>query len=917
LVNKTIKTCAPLPRLRLHQSMVSSTATGCALLLLAAGVSRAQQAPPPSQGTAPSDQELQEVVVTGIQQAIDTAIGVKRNSDDIVESISAEDIGKLPDTSIAESISRLPGLTSQRSDGRASDISIRGTDPQFAGSLLNGREQVSTGDNRAIEYDQYPSELVSAVVVYKTPDAGLIGQGLAGTIALQTTRPLEYGHMAFAVNARKEYNSDASLGSDSNNHGYRWSASYIDQFFDNTLGVTLGFAALDSPIVGREFGMYTPWAQNGTEHAGVPADVYVSGGIKSLASSGINRRNGTIGTVEWKPNSEFTSTLDLFYTTADAANNRRSMEVNLGNYPNTAHFSDLDVEDGVLVGATVSNLVPLARNFFYDTRDEIFQAGWNNKWVTGPWTFTSDIAASKAQRIEHDYETQAQYWNGTTDTATYFFPGGSSQPTFNLLNSYTNPALVKVGPTIYGAGYSRFPIVSDQLQSYRFEALREAGGPFRDVAVGFNYDDRTKDKTQPEANLSTIGNAIDAIPGNLLLPPANLSFSGTPSSLAWNVPAVLGEFFNPIQPTTLAGYLVGKTWQVYEKVPTLYVRGDLNQPLLANVTLRGNVGVQLVHTEQSSDSKTWGTNNEAYPFSGGKSFNDVLPAVNLVFDLADQQSVRLSLARELARARMDQLAANNDFSVATTTGIPYDTAGNPRLDPWRADAVDLSYEKYFLANKAYVSFAGFYKNLRSYIYDQTEAANLSQFEVGLPPAAVPTLQNGFITYPLNGNGGKLEGLELAISGSFDLLSDALQGFGANASVSQTSSSIKIAGTASGVASADIPLPGLSKTVWSAMLYYERYGFSARIATRYRSNYIGEIDDFAGDRQLEFIRHEQITDFQTSYEFKQGPVKGLMILFQINNLTDTPFIDYSGNPAALRDYEKFGRDMFFGLNYKIG
>jgi iron complex outermembrane receptor protein len=111
------------------------------------------------------------------------------------------------------------------------------------------------------------------------------------------------------------------------------------------------------------------------------------------------------------------------------------------------------------------------------------------------------------------------------------------------------------------------------------------------------------------------------------------------------------------------------------------------------------------------------------------------------------------------------------------------------------------------------------------------------------------------------------------------------------------------------------LPGLSKTVWSAAGYYERYGFSARVATRYRSNYIGEIDDFAGDRALEYVRHEQITDFQTGYEFQEGPVKGLSILFQVNNLTNTPFIDYSGSPSRVRDYETFGRDFFFGFNYR--
>lgn len=934
-MNTTIQTPVGLSHsIRRALNMNSTTAAHATWLLAAAvagasGAASAQQAPASTTAASGADQQGQEIVVVGVRAAIESAIATKRDSDEIVEAISAEDIGKLPDTSIAESISRLPGLTSQRSDGRASDISIRGTDPQFATALLNGREQVSTGDNRSVEFDQYPAELISAVVVYKTPDASLIGQGLSGTIALQTTRPLEYGHQAFAINVRGEKNSDANLGGDSKNNGYRASFSYIDQFFDHTLGLTVGFARLDSPIVGKELGTYDPWHTNvnsdGTlDHAGVPGNVYVTDGIKSLASSGTNRRDGSLATLEWKPNDNFTSIVDSYYTKATADNDRRSVEVNLNNFNGlkngTANYSNLDVVGNTLVGATVSNLVPLARNFSYLTRDQIFATGWNNKWKTDDWSVMGDLSYSRATRDEHDFETQAQYTDGTTDTATYALRQ-SSASTFALLNSYSNPAQVQVGPTIYGAGYSRFPHVVDELKSFRLEGSHAAGDWFRDVVTGVNYDDRTKDKRQPETALSTNGNQYYQLAPNLLLPPANLGFSGTPSPLAWNVPGVLAADFQPVVPSSNAGFLAGKNWDVFEKLTTLYVKGDLNHELSSSVTLKGNVGLQVVHTEQSSSSTFFNEVTKApSPFSDGKNFNDVLPAANLVFDLPYQQALRLAVAREVARARPDQLAAAFDFSVSQTTGLPSATVGNPRLDPWRADALDLSYEKYF-SNKAYVSAAVFYKALKTYIYDQTvDGFDFSKYTAGLPANYVNkglTISNtGFLTIPLNGAGGRLDGIELTASLPGDLLTDALNGFGAILSVSQTDSAIRIQGQVSGEASSNsIPLPGLSKTVWSATAYYEKYGFSARVATRYRSNYIGEIDDFAGDRALEFVRHEQITDFQTGYEFQQGPAKGFAILFQVNNLTNTPFIDYSQNVSRIRDFETFGRDFFFGFNYK--
>jgi TonB-dependent receptor len=161
------------------------TARCVALLFVSAGTAFAQDAKPVAQS-------LETVTITGIRRGIEAAISVKKNSTSIVEAVSAEDIGKLPDNSIAESIARLPGLAAQRVGGRAQVISVRGLSPDFATTLLNGRELVSTGDNRSVEFDQYPSELLSGVTIYKTPDAGWSGQGLSGTIDMQTVRPLNF-----------------------------------------------------------------------------------------------------------------------------------------------------------------------------------------------------------------------------------------------------------------------------------------------------------------------------------------------------------------------------------------------------------------------------------------------------------------------------------------------------------------------------------------------------------------------------------------------------------------------------------------------------------------------------------------------------------------------------------------------------
>jgi outer membrane receptor protein involved in Fe transport len=168
----------------------------------------AQQAAPE---TAATDQGI---VVTGIRASLDASASLKRRSPVIVESISAEDIGKLPDVSIADSLARLPGVTAQRLEGRDQRLSIRGLGPDFGTTLLNGREQVTVGDNRGVEYDQYPSEFFKNVVVYKSANAGLIAAGVSGTVDLRMLRPLAQKDRIIALQVRGQMNGIKALNPD-------------------------------------------------------------------------------------------------------------------------------------------------------------------------------------------------------------------------------------------------------------------------------------------------------------------------------------------------------------------------------------------------------------------------------------------------------------------------------------------------------------------------------------------------------------------------------------------------------------------------------------------------------------------------------------------------------------------------------
>jgi iron complex outermembrane recepter protein len=904
---------------------LSPVAAGCAVFIAAlANPAYAQTAPAaPAADAAP----MATVTVAGIRRGIEDAISVKKDATSIVEAISAEDIGKLPDVSIAESISRLPGLAAQRVAGRAQVISVRGLSPDFSTTLLNGREQVSTGDNRSVEFDQYPSELMSGVTVYKTPDASLVGQGLSGTIDMQTVRPLSFGGRTVALNARGEHNSLGSIAG-AKASGNRFSASYIDQFADRTIGIALGFAHLESPILDHETGMYEPWKTD--SRPGIPSGTYITDGIKAVATSGINKRDGFMGVLQYRPNKQWTSIVDVYASEFKSEQTNNQLEINLGNY-NGGYTPGLNyvnpvISGGALAGGTATGVFPLVRGMYNKRKDEIHAAGWSNTIRFKDWSLFADVNYSHAKRDELSLENNLQHnpLPGTQflDSLGLKYASGGF-PTITTGLNYSDPTQLYVRNTIYGSGYGKVPHVEDELKGFKLVASLPVPDMmeklFSGVDVGVNYADRSKKRRQPEGPITLAADQF-TVPSNLQYAPVDLGFAGVGTIPAWNVPGVVasGMVFNPVDNLS---YLVTKAWDVQEKVTTSFVKANIEAEL-GDVSVRGNVGVQVQRTNQSSQSRyvdnSSGT-TEIKPVDLGKTYTDVLPSLNLAFGFDHQQTVRFAIAKQLARPRVDQLSSAFQMDYDKTLLRLTANGGNAKLDPWRANAFDISYEKYF-DKKAYLAAAGFYKKLTSYIYTQTKDYDFSSF---IPPGyvyntGVPGSLNtaiGPFSAPYNGQGGVLKGLELSGSLPLDLVTKSLDGFGVQASATFSTSDIKIDDPSSSIGS-NIPLPGLSKRVTNLTAYYEKNGFETRISQRKRSDFVGEISNFANSRALRYVVGENVIDFQVGYTFNEGSMKGLGLLLQVNNLTNSAYETYTGTRNQQLEYQKYGRTLLMGANYKF-
>ncbi len=608
---------------------VNSVAAAVAAVLAgSSGVARAQDA-------KANDEVIQEVVVTGIRHSIETSIATKRESTSIVEAVSAEDIGRLPDTSIADSIARLPGVTAQRIEGRPAAISIRGLGEDYAGALLNGRQVVSSSEGRSAEYDQFPSELVSQVLVYKTVDAGVVGQGLSGTIDIRPLMPLSVDRRQIALSARAEKNTNGGLSSTGKGeYGNRISASYVDQFADGTFGVAVGFAHLDSPGQAKKFGSwgYGDYVgQWGAGATGVPtADgsgdcVPGSGancalfpqGFESSVTSSKQVRDGAMGVLQFKPNDRFSSAVDLYYSKFEQDRTGHHWTGDIGlwnggpNQPPPANFTNVQTGtvDGntIIDSATIDGAHSLVYDKNWDRTDEIRSIGWRNELnFTDQWKGTLDLGYSRADRDETYIQSVAR----ANSFSSFAFTTGDSQLAWSTPQDLTDPAVVQLTNDPNWAEM-RTPKFKDEIKSAQLAVNRSLEwGWFRGLDVGYAYNQRDKDVSSDAFYLELTGPTVDpvtglplqVIPTDALRDPVMIDIGGIQQGVVtWDVPSIMGMYAPVAKDPWLAQT---NKFQVHEKIQTGFLRFVIDAKL-GSVPVRGNLGVQYVDSEQNSDGFAW------------------------------------------------------------------------------------------------------------------------------------------------------------------------------------------------------------------------------------------------------------------------------------------------------------------------
>ncbi|SEJ93216.1 iron complex outermembrane recepter protein [Sphingobium sp. AP50] len=869
----------------------------------------------PQADAAPQGEANDTIVVTGFRAALQSAVNVKKNAQTIVESVSAEDIGKLPDASIGESIARLPGLTSQRLFGRANSIAIRGASADLSSTTLNGRPQTSTGEQRNVEFDQYPAEVVSRVDVYKTPQANLIHQGLVGTVDIRTIRPLDYGKQMIAVGARGVYADLGKVNADSKDKGYRLTGTYVDQFAGDRIGVALSVAYSDEPYQSKEFEAWG-YADTGDGRK-------VIGGVKPFGVSTQLKRLGVQGSVQMQATDTLLLTFDGFYGDFKDKQIKRGVEVPLF-WSSATPVAGSETTDGNFINSgTFTNVEAVVNNHGYERKSTIFSGGFNAKYTGDDgWSASFDFGYSRTDRSELSLESNAGTGpgagNGATDTLDFVSDGKGTHFTSHLLD-YSDPNLMVLtdplgwgggAPLGHQEGYYNNRIIDDEIKSYQIEFGKEIEGSFLSkITVGLGYTDRTKAKTPEEYVLNLANGATSLVlPDQYRLAATDLSFLGLGPVLSYDPFKLLedGVYQKILNPSK---DVPAKAYSVTERVMSAYLMANINQPV-GSSELTGNIGVLAQNTEQKSRGFLNLAAADLVPTTRGADYWDVLPSMNLSLRMPSDFVIRLSAAREIQRPRFEDMKVSLDYGYNTASGVITGTGGNPTLRPYRAWAADLNFEKYF-GTKGYLGVQLFAKKLQSYVYRETAAFDYTGLPITLPPGV--TDPEGTLTRPVNGKGGKLYGFELAGTVPFEVVTPALDGFGLTGGLGYTKTSIK-----PGIGASSEDLPDYSRWVANGTLFFEKWGFSARGSVRYRSSFVGQFVGFGGERELRRALSETIVDGQIGYDFQKGSaLEGLSLFLQGQNLTDEPFVSVdTGASIQIRNYQTYGRRFMAGFNYRF-
>ncbi|PXA84220.1 TonB-dependent receptor [Caulobacter sp. D4A] len=918
--------------------------------------------------TAPADQPItdnsvDEVVVSAVRQTMQNSIAVKRDTTAIVDALSANEIGDLPGQSIGEAIMTITGATADRGNYGPTEVSLRGLGSFLSATTFNGREASNGSGDRAVNFGQFPSELFNGIKIYKSQQADLIEGGVAGTIEMETKKPLDYGKRLAQVELKGNYNPYQKRITGSDPWGWRGTASYVDQYELGKLGdvgISLGIQRNQVDDPAESYVASNTWVAcnpsivstgNCTEvsraQAAAGTPFYLTPNSMTYRQlTAKEKRDAFFGALQWQPNDRFDANFDVEYSKRNYQEDRHDLGLAETRY--NLHNVQYD-DDGRLLYAEGSSTLQSVSTLF-QREEEYIGGGGNFEFeATDRLTLKADISYSQTTRTDLTRSVRLRsdpldiYGVRTAinnqrvpyvyDARNGFAPTITIDPRFNL----DDWSLFSDDARLTREEEEK----KDRIFATRFDASYALDGFINKVDAGLRYSRR---RYTTYDDLVTIDQASLAVDRAVNLAcrtnfPQSDYLADAPNNTihSWATFDTLCQFRNYLGTEDPGG--TGDTRSVAnadvtETVWSGYVMASYKGEA-AGMPVRGNFGVRVVDTSVVSKGLRAGlevVNNsdgsirlvetgEFDPTRIKASSFRVLPSVNANFDLNPKTIGRIALYRAMSRPAPSSLAAGRTITLQDGTDFTsiqeaigeIVASGSPRLKPIMSWNADVALE-YYYNRDTILATTLYYK----------------QFTGGFIPVTIDeefVIDGQNVTVPVtqtqnSDDKSHVYGAEFTLSNKFSWLPKPLDGFGGKLSYNYAITNFKnhdirlgdVIDPDTGVVTEGmIPAAGLngySKHVLSAQLYYEAGPLTLQGIYRYRSRYYQ--DFVGGNAQLRYISGGDAFDFTAQYKLN----KKVDIRLQGLNLFNEVKVDSMPIQGSTRNYQYFGPQFFASIRARF-
>ena len=836
-----------------------------AIAVFVSTTAAAQEAEAPApQGAAEQAGEAEgDIIVTGVRQSLERAAEVKRNATQVVDSIVATDIGKLPDPTVAAALQRVPGIQVQNDrNNELSTVRIRGLTDIL--TTVNGREVVTT-TGRGFDLQDVPAEALARIDAFKSQTSDQIEGGVAGALDLRLNRPFNFRDPTLVLTGRQNYGTVVGKA-------------------NPQLGI-LAAGKTDTSI--GEFGalVNATWSQaknirsvtNLGERryvSGTPfgtADILMPQVLRNMPDVGDITRFQANAALQWQATPSLQFYVDGLYTYFNSTtgfagfnpqpftNGSQISEVTLGDYcidarvngagTNPQIVNNIDPVTGevtqTLQPATVRTMCePTSARFNNvvinqnSSSEEVTQ---RNKMIAGGLNFEQDRGIVK---LDFAYQTSRSV------TENFNAEVGQRVPTIFVEFDDKNGPSFTLDPSIPLSSENvslrnsinqNFSAGEGSLFQARLDSEYEFDGILTKLRGGLRYAKREarfqevrQTNTVASIGFGNIGTPTEAnarLISSLPLSPDFLGIIGVAPRLNG------GQAFLGVNPAYLRSergrnelrdlfglplaqpaYDPTKEFNASEETYAAYLEGSYEIPLGA-LTLDGVVGTRVVKTDRTISGFERVENSDAFsPIVAKRSDVDILPSATARLKFPGSFQTRLTYSRSMRRPDFGSLNPSESLTVVGNVFlINNGQRGNPDLRPQKSDSIDLTAEYYF--DSGYVAVTGYYRS----ITDRVVTANRQEEIAG---------ENYLISTPRNVGSVDLKGIEVSAQYFFDFLPGALSGFGVQGAFTLADSKIKgddpLAGN---------PLVGVSKYNYTAGLLYDKKGLSGRLIWTFRSKYI--------------------------------------------------------------------------------